>query len=286
MGVIRRGAAAGLLALALAGWAHAQPPPPVPALTPPAPPAFPRIAEALGRPHQPTAVPPGLEIEVLDPNVDPRGNPAVITTPGPDGRILVDVPPTVLVHRYYYTGDRSFQAPLLPGGPCIVVANHPKTGERLYVPVQFPPGAPRVTYSGDAIDYDYGSQGVTINFCCLFCAGPKVTYRNGVTLTRQAANVASAACDAARRLIERTGIPECADKAASGAKSVVVTTVDRANDLGKRLAAPPIALIRATPLAGLFTESPETAATKARDAAVQRAAQQAQQADIFIKTNR
>src|SRR5262245_125102 len=100
------------------------------------PPIFPKVAQALSRPHQPAPVPPDLEIEVLDPNVDPRGNPTVVTRPaaiptgmGASGRVIVDIPPTVLVHRYYYTGDRSFQYKMLPGGPCIVVASHPKTGE-------------------------------------------------------------------------------------------------------------------------------------------------------------
>src|SRR5262249_51460035 len=157
--------------------------------------------DAVSRPHQPTPVPPALEIEVLDPNVDARGNPAVVTRPatvltstGPDGRVIVDIPPTVLVHRYYYTGDRTFQARLLPGGPCIVVVSHPKTGERLYIPVQFPPGAPRVTYTDDSIEYDYGTQAVTISFCCLLCASPKVTYRQGVPLTQKVENIASGAC--------------------------------------------------------------------------------------------
>ena len=85
----------------------------------------------------------------------------------------------------------------------------------------------------------------------------------------------------------RLGLPECADMVASGTKSVVVTTVDRANDLGKQLAAPGVALIKATPLGSLFTESPEDQAAKARDSQVHRAASQAtQQADAFIKSNR
>jgi hypothetical protein len=193
----------------------------------------------------------------------------------------------VLVHRYYYTGDRSFQARLLPGGPCIVVVSHPKTGERLYIPVQLPPGAPRVTYTPDSIEYDYGTQGVTISFCCLLCEKPKVTYRQGVPFTKKVENVAGCACDATRRLVNRTGIPDAADKAASGAKSAVVTTVDRANDVGKFLSGPPIALIRATPLGNLFNESPEDLAAKARNAQVQRATDLAtNQADAFIKTNR
>src|SRR5262245_25182228 len=83
--------------------------------------------------HRPAVtVPATLEIEVLDPGVDPNGNPAVRLQPGPDGRVQVDIPPVILVHRYYYSGDRSFQGPMLPGGPSIVVANHPVTGERCY----------------------------------------------------------------------------------------------------------------------------------------------------------
>src|SRR5258707_834397 len=117
-----RGNGAVLFVLALGGVLRAQGPAGVDVRGNPPPPAvFPRLNAAVMRPHQPVAVPPGLEIEVLDPNVDPRGNPAVVTRPGPMGAILVDIPPTVLVHRYYYTGDRSFQARLLPGGPCVVV---------------------------------------------------------------------------------------------------------------------------------------------------------------------
>ena len=63
----------------------------------------------------------------------------------------------------------------------------------------------------------------------------KVTYRQGVPFTQKVENVVIGARDATRRLVARTSIPECADKLASGTKSVVVTTVDRVNDLGKRL---------------------------------------------------
>ena len=62
-------------------------------------------------------VQPALEIEVLDPGVDPNGNPAVRLRDDGFGQMNVDIPPVVLVHRYYYSGDRSFQGPMLPGGP-------------------------------------------------------------------------------------------------------------------------------------------------------------------------
>ncbi|AMV37294.1 hypothetical protein [Planctomyces sp. SH-PL62] len=130
-------------------------------------------------PPRSAPVPPGQEIEMLDPNADPVGNPAVELTPGPDGRMLVDVPRLVLVHRYYYSGDRSFQFKMMPGGPCILVVNHPRTGERLYLEATLPPGAPRVYYDAGSIEYDYGPQGIKIFFGTGKHGPPKIVYRQG-----------------------------------------------------------------------------------------------------------
>lgn len=127
-----------------------------------------------------TNVPPTLEIEVLDPNADPLGRPAIELARDEYGNMIVDIPPVVLVHRYYFTGERSFQAQLLPGGPSIVVANHPKTGQRCYIDVQMPPGAPRVTYTGHSIEYDFGEIGVSVVFGPF--GHPSVKYRSGATL--------------------------------------------------------------------------------------------------------
>ena len=136
--------------------------------------------------HRTTNVPPTLEIEVLDPNADPVGNPAVELSRDEFGNVIVDIPPVILVHRYYFTGERSFQAQLLPGGPSIVVVNHPKTGERQYIDVQMPPGAPRVTYTDHGIDYDYGATGVSVVFG-LF-GHPSVKYRSGLALQTKVNN--------------------------------------------------------------------------------------------------
>lgn len=136
--------------------------------------------------HRTTNVPPTLEIEVLDPNADPLGNPAVEVGHDEYGNVLVDIPPVVLVHRYYYTGERSFQAQLLPGGPSIVVVNHPKTGERQYIDVQMPPGAPRVTYTDHGIEYDFGKTGVSVVFGLFGHASVK--YRSGLALQTKVNN--------------------------------------------------------------------------------------------------
>ncbi|MBI1913278.1 MAG: hypothetical protein HYS12_00745 [Planctomycetes bacterium] len=261
-------------------------------LQPPPPPVYPRVINALQAPHQPTPVPPALEIEILDPNVDPRGNPAVLTRPtavvtntGPEGRLLIDIPPTVLVHRYYYTGDRTFQAQFLPGGPSVVVVSHPRSGERVYVPVTMLPGAPRVTYTAKSIEYDYGTQSITISFP-LLCCKPKVTYRQGRSVTEKVENVAVCARDATRRLLSRTGIPQATDALAAGTKNVFVTTVDRVNAVGEFVLAPPIVLLRSTPLGSLFTSSEEDREAQERDARVRRAEAQALRQGSTIRTNR
>jgi hypothetical protein len=235
----------------------------------------------------PTApVPPTLEIEVLDPNVDPVGNPAVIPTIGPDGLTRVDIPRTVLVHRYYYSGDRSFQAQMLPGGPCVVVVNHPKTGERLYIPVQMIPGAPRVTYTGNSIEYDFHTQAVTITFCCWLSDRPKVEYRTGVPVARRVGAAVAVVGKAGREFIDRTGLPEAKDKVCDGAKNVVETVADRTQDLGTAVVTPVVQAVQFIPGVKLLTSPPEQRAERLRDAEVKRAAAKAkQEAAVFIGTN-
>lgn len=155
-------------------------------------------------------VPPGDEIQVLDPNAHPLGWPAVELWRDHEG-MQVDIPPSVLVHKYYYTGDRSFQAQLLPGGPVIIVVTHPRTGERCYVQTQMLPGAPRVTYAARSIEYDYGSHGMTLHFG-LF-GQPTVKYRSGERLTERVGTLIHA-----EQLQDRT------QQVAQGARNVAQTS--------------------------------------------------------------
>ncbi|MDX1929125.1 MAG: hypothetical protein SFV81_21535, partial [Pirellulaceae bacterium] len=62
----------------------------------------------------------------------------------------------------------------------IVVANHPRTGIRTYIDVQMPPGAPRVTYTERAIEYDFGDTAVSV--CFGIVGDPTVTYRSGPSI--------------------------------------------------------------------------------------------------------
>lgn len=135
--------------------------------------------QCLGQ-HRPFApVPPTMEIEILDPGVSSNGVPAVVIN---DDQ-TIDIPPVVMVHRYYYSGDRSFQGPMLPGGPSILVLNHPKNGERIYVQAQMMPGAPRVTYTKKGITYQYAKHAIMLEFGLK--GQPKVKYRSGLTATQK-----------------------------------------------------------------------------------------------------
>lgn len=115
--------------------------------------------------HEPLA--PGLhDLVVYDPGTHERGFPAVQINPDGDGHRQVEIPPAVHVHRYYYSGDKEIQGPIIAGGPTVVVANHPQTGERMYVDVMLPAGAPRIAYDKHGITYVYPKQRVEIKFQC------------------------------------------------------------------------------------------------------------------------
>ncbi|MFN9822898.1 MAG: hypothetical protein ACK58J_01975, partial [Planctomyces sp.] len=57
-------------------------------------------------------VPPADELMVIDPNVDSRNLPTPVFLPDGRGNQRIEIPPVVIVHRYYYSGDRSFQGPM------------------------------------------------------------------------------------------------------------------------------------------------------------------------------
>ena len=149
-------------------------------------------------------VPATQEIELLDPGQGSTSVPPVVTRLGADGVHKVDVPPAVLVHRYYPSGDRDFQAQMLPGGPMIVAVSHPKTLERVYVPIVLPPGAPRVYYSGRSIVYDYGKQSVTLTFG--LHGPPKIRHSQGLRLAGLLRDAADDAADGLDEVTPKLGL--------------------------------------------------------------------------------
>jgi hypothetical protein len=226
-----------------------------------------------GRREQVAPVPPGLEIEILDPNVDPLGNPAVLTKQDELGRTIVDIPPVVLVHRYYYTGDRSFQGPMLPGGPSIIAVHHPRDGELLYVQTQMLPGAPRVIYTQSTIEYDYGPQSIVLKFG--HHGEPSVIYRQGPAFFEKYAQAREQRRERIARWVDRTGATQAYDRVHEGVVNAAGASADGVNAVGRAVASPIVQAVRATPLGGIFTSDPVRQAERERDTMVRRAEAQA-----------
>ena len=125
-------------------------------------------------------VPGLLELVVYRPGIHDRGLPKAIledikrhkTGDVEDGAEAEEeivgqeiiIPPTVHVHRYYYSGDKEYQGPIVNGGPTLVVAKHPETGQQMYVEVVLPTGAPLIAYNKNSITYVYTAQRVSVNF--------------------------------------------------------------------------------------------------------------------------
>jgi len=99
------------------------------------------------------------ELIIIDPGVEENGLPAPNVVNG-----HVEIPPTLHVHPYYYSGDKEYQGPIINGGPTIVVANNPKSGEKRYVDVVLPQGAPLIAYTSKSITYIYKDRRVVITF--------------------------------------------------------------------------------------------------------------------------
>jgi hypothetical protein len=92
-------------------------------------------------------------------------------------RMRIEIPPAVHVHRYYYNGNKEFQGPLVVGGPTVIVANHPKTNERLYIEAQLPAGAPVISYNRDSITYVFQEKRVEISFSAHHTEKYRVSYQ-------------------------------------------------------------------------------------------------------------
>ena len=235
-----------------------------------------------------SAVPvsPGLEIEVLDPGVDPSGNPAVRInrSSGFDGEAQIEIPPVILVHRYYYTGDRDFQGPMVPGGPSIVVATNPRTNERQYVNVQMLPGAPRVKYTRRSITYDYGHQSIVVSFH--YKNRAKVAYTQGTSLPRFVVGSTKQVQNAASGLAERTGLSKLRSRVASDANNVIDSAIGRVRETGESTTQRIRDVWKMLPIAGLLSGSPDEAELRNRASELRSAAEEARDSELSIPTNR
>lgn len=139
------------------------------------------------------------ELLIVEPSAQEDGLPAPIIQGG-----HVQIPPTLHIHPYYYSGDKEYQGPIINGGPTIIVANHPKSGEKLYIEATLPQGAPIVSYSGSRITYIFPNRRVIIEFQHLFRNRAFVKYVSGRGLFRTTEEHAAQHMQALRALKRRS----------------------------------------------------------------------------------
>lgn len=229
-------------------------------------------------------VSPADEITVIDPGTNSEFKPEPYVA-----NRQVEIPPTLLVHNFYYTGDRDFRGPVFPGGPSVVVVEHPKTGIRMYVDVQMLPGSPRVVYRSHYIDYHFGKQKIRIQFCNLLDPlhyhQPIVKYCHGNTRIQKALS-SSPPPNHVKDWMVRTGIPESLTSAGKSGKALLNRSADGIKRTTEVITTPIKVVSQATMLGSLLTPDPEGDATASRDAAVRRASTELSNRDLSIPTLR
>lgn len=162
------------------------------------------------------------QLEVIRPGTHERALPEVELKETPAGdRMVVDIPRTLHVHRFYYDGDREYQGPIVQGGPITVVANHPRTGGQLYVDVSLPNGAPIIAYSKSAITYVYPDRRVTIKFSRFEKIGARVVYKSGQGAARVRDSKVSAFKERVHEAHQSSQLAQAVHSGLEDAKNVV-----------------------------------------------------------------
>ncbi|MFC1759870.1 hypothetical protein ACFL2H_14075 [Planctomycetota bacterium] len=172
------------------------------------------------------------QLEVIRPGTHERALPEVELndTPGGD-RMVVDIPRTLHVHRFYYDGDREYQGPIVQGGPITVVANHPRTGEQLYVDINLPNGAPIIAYDKSAITYVYTDRRVSIKFSRFKKIGARVVYKSGQGAARVRDAKVTALKDRIHESHQSSQLAQAVHGGLQGAKNMVHGTKDAIDGL-------------------------------------------------------
>ena len=201
-------------------------------------------------------VSPSDELLIIDPEVDSQGRPTPIFVDQPSGTQRIEIPPTVILHRYYYTGNRDFQGPMIPGGPTVLVANHPITGEQISLRAQLMPGAPRIRYTKHAILYDYGDRCIALEFGLLACCEPKVIYHRDSGVRRKFDTATGRVGGVISGFVTRTRISEVLRGVEKNKDDAILSLGDRIGDVNTRVSETAQSIVDRTPLGNLGEPRP------------------------------
>jgi hypothetical protein len=227
------------------------------------------------------------ELVVYDAGTNERGLAEISLLQTEEGT-QVDVSRALHVHRTYYTGDKEFQFKLIQGGPSTVVANHPRTGEKLYIDVDLPAGIPIIAYNQHSITYVFPDRRVCIHFP-RYGLKPTVTVVNvkGHGVVRTALEHHQRAV--ARRQVHLANSPlvGAIRDVGTSTKNVVVGTVGFAGQTGATVINGARTTVENLPLIAQARQSAENRAEEGSRVAINRATKVAEQADRqFVPTNR
>lgn len=209
------------------------------------------------------------ELVVLDPGVNETGLPEIQLKAG-----RVVTPSHIHVHRYFYNGDKEYQGPFGLGGPTVVVANHPRTGNRVYIDVNLPSGAPVIGYTEHDITYTYPTRKVIIKFLRWHKDGVSVKYTKGPGLPKTgAAKQHSRLSFAVHEQVKNAG--KTLLGGAGMVRDLAATGVEKVGELADNL--PGVKALRSA-----FEQRSQQQIETLR----QQGIKQAREADRFIRTNR
>ncbi len=196
------------------------------------------------------------EILIIPPQVDGelKPRPVFVKNEG-TGTLHIEIPPTVIVHRYYYSGDREFQGPMLPGGPTVIVANHPKTGEQVSVQAQMMPGAPRVRYCHNCIIYNYSDRILTLDFGSCLNGQPRMVYQRHDQMSLGLREKASEVRETTNGFIQASGLSQATAEVRKRGQDVILATGQRINTTGSAVFGRALSLWDSTPVGDLAKPS-------------------------------
>jgi hypothetical protein len=244
-----------------------------------------KVKRAFSNQCGPIRIMPPNAIVVLDPGVDPRGDPKVMLRQTADeSGLTVEVPETVHVHKYFPCGSREFQAQYFAGGPTIVAARHPYTHERVNVHLELSPGFPVVKYEDDKIEYKYPEETFSIHFSR--CGDVKTAYSGCPTAKLRTKTAARALKDKTLDCTEQLGINKLCTTVCNDARDCSAGTAEAAGHVVEYSTNIVVTAVNLVPGVKTLKSTGADRATKERDRAVQRVTRERADLEEDIKTVR
>ncbi|MCS7466835.1 hypothetical protein NZK35_09285 [Stieleria sp. ICT_E10.1] len=200
---------------------------------------------------------------------------------------MVDIPPTLHIHRYFYDGDREYQGPIVLGGPTTVIANHPTTGERMYVDVTLPAGSPIIAYSSKCITYVYADRRVSIRFGNWNTNRVRVHYYSGHGIGRRTRDWVQTLATKSKSTIKNSATVQSVADAAQESQSALSGVKHAVDSTAGLVVDSAASLLKMVPGVAPLSSMGDEASQAGYESSLRAAARQKEGSSLdFIRTNR